>query len=160
MKVRSPGRRPSGLTPELVHAADELRVEAEAGAEPEASPVDATEPDSSRAALRDALRSGNGIAREPERARKHARPASWEEAERDVDLDPVQHLVVRAVAAEDVDRFDVACRPRDLGRLARRGREPGLGPRWKRRLHRRQPMLVDAGRERVDDEEPAHCGVA
>ncbi len=144
MKVRSPGRRPSGLTPELVHAAHELRVEAEAGAESEASPVDATESDPSRAALGHALRGIDGIAREPERAWEHARTASGEESERNIHLDPVQDLVVRPVAAEDVDRLDLAGRPRDLRGFARRGREPSLGPGGQRRLHGRKSVLVDS----------------
>ena len=108
----------------------------------------------------DALRDVDGIAREPERTREHARAASGEESERDVHLDPVQDLVVRPVTAEDVDRLDLACRPRDLRGFARGGREPGLGPGGQRRLHGRKPVLVDSRRERIDDEEAAHCGVA
>ena len=151
---------PVGAAAQRIDAPHELGVEAEARVEPEASPVDATEPDPAGAPFRNALRSLDRVAREPERAREHARPASREKAERHVDADAVQHLVVRAVASEHVDRVHAARGAGDLGRLPGCGRETGLGAGGKRGLHRREPVLVDARGERVDDEEAAHLGVA
>ena len=76
-----------------------------------------------------------------------------------VDPDAVEHLVVGAVAAEHVDRVDLADGSGDLGRLTGRGGEAGLSSLRKRGLHGREPMLVHTGRERIDDEKSAH-GVA
>ena len=87
-------------------------------------------------------------------------PPPGKEAERDVGLDAVEHLVVRAVAAEHVDRVRLAGLSGDLGRLTGRRGEAGLGSLRKRRLHGREPMLVHTGRERIDDEKGAHRGVA
>jgi hypothetical protein len=58
------------------------------------------------------------VATEPERARQHARSAPGKEAERHRSRDAVQHLVVRPVAAQDVDRL--GGRPLALGRAPSR----------------------------------------
>ncbi len=55
-------------------------------------------------AARREARSRHRVAAEAERAGQHARPSARQEPERNGAPDPVQHLVVRAVAAEDVDR--------------------------------------------------------
>ena len=155
--ARSPAVR---FPPELVDLADELGVEAETRAEAEPPAVDATEADSPHLALGDAPRGSDRVPRKPERTREDARPASRQEAERHIERDAVQHLVVRPVAAEHVDRVDIARRPSDLRGLAGSGREARLDATWQRRRDGGEPVLVHAGGERVDDEEAAHAGVA
>ena len=154
------GRRPSGLRPSSSTRRTSSASKPRPALKPKRRPFTRPSADPPRAALGDALRRVDRIARKPERAREDARPAAREEPERHVGLDAVQHLVVRPVAAEHVDRVDLSRRPRDLGRLPGRGREPRLRVRRKRALHRREPMLVDARGERVDDEQAAHRGVA
>jgi hypothetical protein len=107
-------------------------------------------------AERDPLRRRDRIARKPERAWQHAGAAAGQKAERHVELETVEHLVVGAVAAEDVERVEAAHGPGDRGRLARGHRDPRLRSLRKRGLHGSEPVLVDTGCERVDDQQPAH----
>ncbi len=143
---------PGGAPPELVHLANELRIEAEPGVETEAPAVHPAEPDPARSALDDPLGGSHRVTRKAERTWEDAGPSTGQEAERHVDLDTVQHLVVRAVAAEDVDRLDVPGRSRDRGRLACGRGHLRLRSGGQRRLHGSEPVRVDAGRERIDDQ--------
>ena len=99
----------------------------------------------------------DGIAREAERPREHARPTARNEPDGRARVDSVQHLVERPVAAVDVDRPD---RGRhlagDLGRLAATGRDPHDGCARKSHAHGCEQFLRDSGRKRVDDQDPAH----
>ena len=107
-KATSPA--PAAVTAaEPVDATHELCVEADAGAEGEPASVHAAERDAPLA-LRPGEQPGalDGVARQPERAREHAGGAAREEADGDVLVDAVHDLVVRAVAAEDVDPLDAA----------------------------------------------------
>ena len=106
------------------------------------------------------MRGLDRVPRQSERPREHARAAAGEEAERHVGHDAVEHLVVRAVTAEHVDRCRLAGLAGDLRRLTGRRGEASLGSLRKRRLHGSEPMLVHTGRERIDDQKGAHLGVA
>ena len=105
----------------------------------------------------------DGISRQPERAREHARAAAGQEADRDVRVEPVQGLVEAAVPREDDDRVDAAAaRPgHELRRMARAlgEEEVELGDSLQLRADVREPLLAHAGRERIDDERDSH-GVA
>ena len=132
-KARSPGRLPSSRLPERVDASHCLRVEADAGAEREATLVDAADRDPPGPLLRDRVRHDarrlDRVRRQPEAAREDARAAAREKADRHVLLEAVQRLVEAAVAREDDDRIRAAAARlgHELGRMtgplgrARRG---------------------------------------
>ena len=138
--------RPAAVGPaaELVDLPHELRIEPEARVEAEATTVHAPQADPPGRPERDPLAAPHGVSRKAERPGEHARSAAGEEPERDVDLDAVQHLVVGAISAEDVQRVDLACLPGDLGGVAGHRREPRLDTVGERRLHRREAVLIDA----------------
>ena len=154
------GPPPIGPAADLVDLPDEFGIEPDPGVEPEAAAVHASDADTARPPPGYTLRGLARVARETERPRKDARAAPREKADRHVLLEPVQHLVERAVAAEHIDRVDLAGRAHDLRRLARSGREQGLGAGGKRSPNRSEPVLVHAGGEWVDDEDPRHDDVA
>ena len=107
-------------------------------------------------AMRSAARAGSRG--RPERARQHARAAAGNEPDRDVGAEAVDHLVVGAVAREDVDRLR-AVRPLggELRRLPARLREHGLGPGGQRCLDGGELLLVDSAGERIHDQDPRHA---
>ena len=113
--------------------------------------------------VRDLLRRLDGIARQTQCARQHARAAAGHEPDRQVvAVDAVQHLVEAAVAGEDDERVGVVDLAREIHRVTR-----ALGPQraqvrgpHQRPLDRRDPFLRDAARLRVDDQDGALHGVA
>ena len=138
----------------MVDPADQLRVEADSGAEPEAAPVDAAQTDAAARSFGEAGGRLDRITREAERARGgDARAAARDEPERRLPCHGVQDLVVRAVAGEDVDHVNAAvgltCERR---RMAGRVRQHRLGLGRQGRLDGSEPLLADAARERVDDQ--------
>ena len=105
------GPPPVGAPPELVDLPDELGVEAEPGVEAEAASVHASRARCAASGLpRPAAQPAPGCVAGRARAggRSSRRRAGTRAARRATT--PVQHLVVRAVAAEDVDRVDSARR--------------------------------------------------
>ncbi len=96
---------PAGCTaPELVHRPDQLGVEPETareGESPAVGPAERDPPGRARAA-----QNAGGferVARQAERPRENARPASGDKADRDVAPHAVDRLVEAPVAGEDVD---------------------------------------------------------
>jgi hypothetical protein len=146
-----------GAPPHPVDAANELCVETDPGAEPEAPAVDAAEADPTPRSPGEPGGRLDGIARQAERPGEHARATAWNEPDRCFARDRVQDLVVGAVAGEHVDRLNAAVGvARERGRMARTVRQYGLGARRQGRLDGREPRLADAARERVDDHEARH----
>ena len=139
--------------PVRVEPPHRLCVEADAGSEPEAPPVDAAERDPPRCARCDVLGGRDRVAGQAERARQNVRPSAGDEADRRVGPDPVQHLIECAVAREDVDGLGVSGRAGELGRVARvlRPRDLDIAERAE---HLVGPLVADAARERVDDQQP------
>ena len=124
---------------------------------PKRRPLTRPRPIGRRDAARDETGRHDRVAPQPERARKDARPAGREEAERDVPGDAVQHLVVGPVTGEHVDRVDGRLvLAGEARRLARLGRPDDRRARGELRQHAVDERLRDAGRVRVDDQEPAH----
>ena len=150
------------LAPEPVDPADELGVQAEAGREPEAAAVHAAEGDSPQSPLGqragDLAGRGNGIARQAERARQHARPPAGQETDRRLAGVAVQRLVEAAVTREDDQRIrpvrgagELRRMPRALGEQRRHRPDPAeLG------LDRAHALLRHLARERVDNQDDVH----
>jgi hypothetical protein len=141
---------------ERVDAPDELGVEPDAGAEGEAAAVRAAEPDPPCPPGGELRGRAQRVARQPERTRQHARPATRHEPERRPVVGAVDGLVEAAVAGEDVDRR------RPPGRLAHELRRVA-GPLGAQDLvdaedarDRRGGGLVHPRRVRVDDQHAAH----
>ena len=104
-----------------VDPADELRVQADPGREPEPPAVHPAERDPPRPTLEQPARGGYGVARHPERTRQHACAAAGDEADRCAAVDAVQDLVEAPVPREDVDRLDLVVRvTRELGCMSPR----------------------------------------
>ena len=120
--ARSPGRLPSARRPYRVDTANELGVEADAGVEREQAPVE--RPSEMRRCRPFAIALGGAarVPRKPERAGQHTRATARDEADRDICAEAVDHLVVGAVAREDVDRRGPAATTR------RRARSPPRAP--------------------------------
>src|SRR5919109_909144 len=159
------GRPPTVLPPLLVDPADDLRGQPHPGREPEAAAVHPPDRDRPRAprakGLADPLRRCLRIGREPKRARKDARAATRNEADRDVAGEAVQRLVERPVAAEDDDRLDVGVTDQ-LDRVSLPLRPHDLDVATERAGNALRALVVDGARLRVDDEEhashvPARC---
>ncbi len=154
--------RPAPVSPaELVHPANELRVEPDAGAERETAPVDAPQGDqpfAPGAGQQPGAR--NRVTREPERAGQDTRPTPRDKADEDAPVEPVHDLVVEAVAAEGVEPLVlVHGRGGEVGSVARALREqrvdllPGGG---QLALHRDRQLRRDPRRLRVDDQRARH----
>ncbi len=142
-----------------VDAPHDVGVEADARREGEAATVQRPERDRAGAVgerrLAHHLGRWTHLVRQAQRARQHAGAAGRQQPDGDLDADPVQHVVRRAVAGEHDDRV-VA----EVDRLAREvARLPGaLGRRRPRpaRLEGEHGLLeragVRPGRDRVHDE--------
>ena len=150
---------PPGTGAPRFDAAHELGVEEEARVEEEASAVDAAERDAARSSFlergHEPLSRADGVPGKAEPARKDARPATGDAADRRrVRAEPVRHLVEAAVAGEDEDRVDVACHgERELGRVSATLGQVGRDAPESRQhsLDERDPMLVDRARKWIDD---------
>ena len=154
----SPGRRPRGR-PACVDAPHDVGVEAESRREGEAAAVQRPERDRAGAVgerrLAHHLGRGAHLVRQAQRARQHAGSAGRQQPDGDLDADPVQHVVRRAVAGEHDDGV-VAEVDRLAGQLARL---PGALRRHDldaARLECEHRLLeragVRPGRDRVHDE--------
>jgi hypothetical protein len=97
-------RSVAALASQRVDAANQLGVEAEARVEREAPPVHAAEGDpSGLRTVSEKPSRRHGVTRQPEGPWEHARAPAGDESDRDVGGEPVDSLVLAAVAGEDVD---------------------------------------------------------
>ena len=156
-KTTSPGRLPSARRPRAscrrISSASRPTPAAKPKRRPFARPseIRRVRPSASRA------RRGDGLARQAERPRQHARPPSRDEAEHGLRPDAVEHFVEAAVAREDDHPVCVRV-PRELGGVpGPLGEERLVGAEGLRDLLRelgRHPARV-----RVDDQRRPHRAI-
>src|SRR4029453_10340533 len=98
----------TAVAPERIDPAHELGVQSEPGTEGKTPTVHAPERDPPRGRV--SREQAGGLARipgQPERPGQDARAPPRDETHRDVRREPVDHLVVAAVAGEDVEPFEL-----------------------------------------------------